>query len=146
MAAPLLQYLVFPPHLCVRPSNLCPRSHRPVSSSSEEERPERNDVRKPHRACCPQSMADRNQPINWGNLIFSRDRDQCLLRFFVNLSKPTNIACACHNTGKLEMYANFLRYSGLQSYKWSLPYLIIVADAADAVSVNFSGRCKFLQI
>ena len=26
------------------------------------------------------------------------------------------------------------------------PYLIIVADAADAVSVNFSGRCKFLQI
>ena len=25
-------------------------------------------------------------------------------------------------------------------------YLIIVADAADAVSVNFSGRCKFLQI
>ena len=30
---------------------------------------------------------------------------------------------------------------------WSLyAYLIIVADAADAVSVNFSGRCKFLQI
>ena len=26
------------------------------------------------------------------------------------------------------------------------PYQIIVADAADAVSVNFSGRCKFLQI
>ena len=25
-------------------------------------------------------------------------------------------------------------------------YQIIVADAADAVSVNFSGRCKFLQI
>ena len=25
-------------------------------------------------------------------------------------------------------------------------YLIIVADAADAVSVNFSGRCKFFQI
>ena len=25
-------------------------------------------------------------------------------------------------------------------------YLIIVADAADAVSVNFSGWCKFLQI
>ena len=25
-------------------------------------------------------------------------------------------------------------------------FLIIVADAADAVSVNFSGRCKFLQI
>ena len=24
-------------------------------------------------------------------------------------------------------------------------YLIIVADAADAVSVNFCGRCKFLQ-
>ena len=86
-----------------------------------ENRPERNDVRKPHRACCPQSMADRNQPINWGNLIFSRDRDQCLLRFFVNLSKPTNLVCAFYNTGKLEMYANFLRYSGLQSYKWSLP-------------------------
>ena len=28
----------------------------------------------------------------------------------------------------------------------SITYLIIVADAADAVSVNFSGRCKFLQI
>ena len=26
------------------------------------------------------------------------------------------------------------------------PYQIIVADAADAVSVNFFGRCKFLQI
>ena len=25
-------------------------------------------------------------------------------------------------------------------------YLIIVTDAADAVSVNFSGWCKFLQI
>ena len=25
-------------------------------------------------------------------------------------------------------------------------YLIIVADAADAVSINFLGRCKFLQI
>ena len=25
-------------------------------------------------------------------------------------------------------------------------YQIIVADAADAVSVNFSGRCKFLLI
>ena len=28
----------------------------------------------------------------------------------------------------------------------SSPYQMIVADAADAVSVNFSGRCKFLQI
>ena len=27
-----------------------------------------------------------------------------------------------------------------------LAYLIIVTDAADAVSVNFFGRCKFLQI
>ena len=27
-----------------------------------------------------------------------------------------------------------------------LAYQIIVADAADAVSVNFSGRCKILQI
>ena len=25
-------------------------------------------------------------------------------------------------------------------------YLIIVTDATDAVSVNFFGRCKFLQI
>ena len=25
------------------------------------------------------------------------------------------------------------------------PYQIIVADAADAVGVNFSGRCKFFQ-
>ena len=27
-----------------------------------------------------------------------------------------------------------------------VPYLIIVTDATDAVSVNFSGRCKFLLI
>ena len=27
-----------------------------------------------------------------------------------------------------------------------MPYLIIVTDATDAVSVNFSGRCNFLQI
>ena len=32
------------------------------------------------------------------------------------------------------------------SYLWCLAYQIIVADAADAVSVNFSGRCKFFQI
>ena len=32
-------------------------------------------------------------------------------------------------------------------YNYNLiTYQIIVADAADAVSVNFSGRCKFLQI
>ena len=31
-------------------------------------------------------------------------------------------------------------------YKYKYTYQIIVADAADAVSVNFSGRCKFLQI
>ena len=30
--------------------------------------------------------------------------------------------------------------------RWWFSYQIIVADAADAVSVNFSGRCKFLQI
>ena len=29
---------------------------------------------------------------------------------------------------------------------WEVTYLIIVADAADSVSVNFSNRCKFLQI
>ena len=37
----------------------------------------------------------------------------------------------------------------LQTYSTCLypgSYLIIVADAADAVSVNFFGRCKFLQI
>ena len=28
----------------------------------------------------------------------------------------------------------------------NIAYQIIVADAADAISVNFSGRCKFLQI
>ena len=34
-----------------------------------------------------------------------------------------------------------------QPKKCALPtYLIIVADVADAVSVNFFGRCKFLQI
>ena len=37
----------------------------------------------------------------------------------------------------------FLRKEGLLCIK---SYLIIVADATDAVSVTFSGRCKFLQI
>ena len=32
------------------------------------------------------------------------------------------------------------------SFSTIFAYQIIVADAADAVSVNFSGRCKFLQI
>ena len=31
-------------------------------------------------------------------------------------------------------------------YKKGKAYLIIVTDATDAVSVNFSGRCKFLLI
>ena len=31
-------------------------------------------------------------------------------------------------------------------HAYDYTYLIIVTDAADAVSVNFSGRCKFLQI
>ena len=35
---------------------------------------------------------------------------------------------------------------GISSKVTMSPYQIIVADAADAVSVNFSGRCKFLQI
>ena len=33
-----------------------------------------------------------------------------------------------------------------KTFGWLLAYQIIVANAADAVSVNFSGRCKFLQI
>ena len=38
-------------------------------------------------------------------------------------------------------------YSGLIAVQYFLDaYLIIVTDAADAVSVNFFGRCKFLQI
>ena len=36
--------------------------------------------------------------------------------------------------------------SDVPSVSKKCAYLIIVADAADAVSVNFSGRCKFLQI
>ena len=37
-------------------------------------------------------------------------------------------------------------YSYVFSLMSSKAYQIIVADAADAISVNFSGRCKFLQI
>ena len=40
---------------------------------------------------------------------------------------------------------NALKINGTIVYE-SISYQIIVADAADAVSVNFSGRCKFLQI
>ena len=31
-------------------------------------------------------------------------------------------------------------------WRRKIAYLIIVTDATDAVSVNFSGQCKFLQI
>ena len=40
----------------------------------------------------------------------------------------------------------YLRICVNQTLHKHFAYLIIVADAADAVSVNFSGRCKFLQI
>ena len=55
-------------------------------------------------------------------------------------------------TAKCTSGASFARSSKLGSPTWVPPtsdpsaYLIIVADAADAVSVNFFGRCKFLQI
>ena len=48
---------------------------------------------------------------------------------------------------------NWVPRVGIFSHTWrdqveegELTYQIIVANAADAVSVNFSGRCKFLQI
>ena len=43
---------------------------------------------------------------------------------------------------------HFCKELGKRNAMWNIPapYLIIVADAADAVSVNFFGWCKFLQI
>ena len=34
----------------------------------------------------------------------------------------------------------------VRNFSSTIAYLIIVTDATDAVSVNFFGRCKFLQI
>ena len=48
----------------------------------------------------------------------------------------------CFN--KWHIVSHFLRPQEFDPYIYA--YLIIVADAADAVSVNFSSRCKFLQI
>ena len=46
---------------------------------------------------------------------------------------------------KRDYYILYINYKFTdQCHMYS--YQIIVADAADAVSVNFSGRCKFLQI
>ena len=53
------------------------------------------------------------------------------------------IACTqnhCHNAGGRFFFFDRRDLYGTHAYQ------IIVADAADAVSVNFSGRCKFLQI
>ena len=50
--------------------------------------------------------------------------------------------------GEGRLYSHFMNTLGLQCQPSEnhCSYLIIVADAADAVSVNFSGRCKSLQI
>ena len=52
---------------------------------------------------------------------------------------------------KFDKYLDFLVEIGIEQEEQQYTskaqsYQIIVADAADAVSVNFSGRCKFLQI
>ena len=83
-------------------------------------------------------------------------RSQCLIiRVFWNTAK-----CRSWCWPTVDVYAQFetfppppnkiaTKLSPPPSSFFSLSpqtYQIIVADAADAVSVNFSGRCKFLQI
>ena len=46
----------------------------------------------------------------------------------------------------VNMERYWLIYDGTGSAEGGTAYLIIVTDATDAVSVNFSGRCKFLLI
>ena len=54
--------------------------------------------------------------------------------------------CSSARAALLEILQDLLLCSERIEEGWADAYLIIVADAADAVSVNFSGWCKFLQI
>merc|ERR1712067_108203 len=49
-------------------------------------------------------------------------------------------------TPTMTMMMTTTKMNTIQKTLHQCPYLIIVTDATDAVSVNFSGRCKFLLI
>ena len=55
-------------------------------------------------------------------------------------------SCVCLAYMLFSVHFRFVQSTVMCCPACSLSYLIIVADAADAVSVNFSGRCKFLLI
>merc|ERR1711928_44817 len=52
----------------------------------------------------------------------------------------------CNTMQYYELPCNTMQYHVIPYHAIPCTYQLIVADAADAVSVNFSGRCKFLQI
>ena len=58
------------------------------------------------------------------------------------------LLCACRRAHRQRGKGRFHKNKSIQNISLDVAdtYLIIVTDAADAVSVNFSGRCKFLQI
>ena len=91
----------------------------------------------------------------------------CLIRLRLNpdkkvvMRRPASLLSVEKNGGRgkrrarseCEFYFYFFSKSDQPVFNHSharseceFSYQIIVADAADAVSVNFSGRCKFLQI
>ena len=97
--------------------------------------------------------------------IFAEQRQQCLLYCIgVILSRvlekeactekevknDEKSKCLTCSSQKRKVTAVLQKFSCLFNvpmiFSNTATYLIIVTDAADAVSVNFSGRCKFLQI
>ena len=69
----------------------------------------------------------------------------CLLRL-LKYCKYCRVAPVVVAVEESILWNNHPDRKGLAGVRKGLAYLIIVTDAADAVSVNFSGRCKFLQI
>ena len=72
-------------------------------------------------------------------------------RYLLNCCCPV---CTCQNVDEewtaatlmCKYTCDAMCFKFWNCYITTTTYLIIVADAADAVSVNFFGRCKFVQI
>ena len=64
-----------------------------------------------------------------------------------NNTPPPNIMVTQTNAYKINICNTITQYIRMICYVSLIQrtYQIIVADAADAVGVNFSGRCKFFQ-
>ena len=60
----------------------------------------------------------------------------------------SDIVFVCRTYTEIQLQTSILvlLLEQVRTLSWAKAYLIIVTDAADAVSVNFFGLCKFLQI